>query len=217
MTGEHSRIGCDVVHVPTIESAIAAFGDRYLARVYTALERRQTSLEPERIAARFAGKEAVIKLLRPERDSSIPYTDIEIAVLPSGAPLVRLAGRAQLRAVQQGLSSFAISLSHDSGTAFATALCSARSHIARKETQMTSNAIRDILARYGGLRVEVSTLLDTDDLYEAGLSSHSSINVMLALEDELGITFPDDVLTKSTFASVAAISVTIESLAGVSS
>jgi acyl carrier protein len=62
--------------------------------------------------------------------------------------------------------------------------------------------IRDILAMHGKLAVDV-TALDTDaDLFEAGLTSHASVNVMLACEDEFDVEFPDETLTKATFSSV---------------
>jgi acyl carrier protein len=50
------------------------------------------------------------------------------------------------------------------------------------------------------------------DLYELGLTSHASVNVMLALEDEFDIEFPDEVLKKSTFASVCNIQQVVEDL-----
>jgi acyl carrier protein len=65
--------------------------------------------------------------------------------------------------------------------------------------------IRSILAEYGHLPVEVDKIRDNDDLYQAGMTSHASVNVMLALEDEFGIEFPERMLQKSTFESVAAI------------
>lgn len=65
--------------------------------------------------------------------------------------------------------------------------------------------IREVLAEHGRLPVDASTLGDGADLYQLGLSSHSSVNVMLALEDRFGIEFPDTMLRKSTFQSVAAI------------
>jgi acyl carrier protein len=65
--------------------------------------------------------------------------------------------------------------------------------------------IRLILAEYGHLPVEVDKIRDDDDLYQAGMTSHASVNVMLALEDEFGIEFPETMLQKSTFESVAAI------------
>jgi len=67
------------------------------------------------------------------------------------------------------------------------------------------DTIRTILAEYGHLPVEVDKIRDDDDLFQAGMTSHASVNVMLALEDEFGIEFPEAMLHKSTFESVAAI------------
>jgi acyl carrier protein len=65
--------------------------------------------------------------------------------------------------------------------------------------------IRDVLAEQGKLPVDLATLSDDDDLYAAGMTSHASVNVMLALEDAFDVEFPDEMLRKSTFASVSAI------------
>jgi acyl carrier protein len=65
--------------------------------------------------------------------------------------------------------------------------------------------IRGILAQYGQLPVEMEKLRDEDDLYQAGMTSQASVNVMLALEDEFEVEFPETMLRKSTFESVAAI------------
>jgi acyl carrier protein len=72
--------------------------------------------------------------------------------------------------------------------------------------------IRAILAEYGHLPMAVDKLSDQDDLYQAGLTSHASVNVMLALEDEFDIEFPEAMLRKSTFESVAAIRVALGEL-----
>jgi acyl carrier protein len=73
-------------------------------------------------------------------------------------------------------------------------------------------AIRGILAEHGHLPVEVDALRDDDDLYQAGMTSHASVNVMLALEDEFDIEFPEKMLRKGTFESVAAIRIAISEL-----
>jgi acyl carrier protein len=65
--------------------------------------------------------------------------------------------------------------------------------------------IRSVLEAQGHLPVSALTLKDDDDLYENGLSSHASVNVMLGLEDAFGIEFPDSLLRKGTFESVASI------------
>ncbi len=65
--------------------------------------------------------------------------------------------------------------------------------------------IREVLEEHGRLPESPSNLSDTDDLFDNGLSSHASVNVMLALEDAFDIEFPDALLRKSTFESISAI------------
>ena len=67
------------------------------------------------------------------------------------------------------------------------------------------DAIRRILAESGRLAVSAEALGDTDSLFEAGLSSMATVNVMLALEDRFGIEIPDRLLTRRSFESVATI------------
>lgn len=74
--------------------------------------------------------------------------------------------------------------------------------------------IRTILAEYGHFPVDVAKLRDEDDLYQAGMTSHASVNVMLALEDEFDVEFPEAMLRKSTFESVAAIRIALSELTG---
>ncbi|HXQ44599.1 MAG TPA: acyl carrier protein [Acidimicrobiales bacterium] len=74
--------------------------------------------------------------------------------------------------------------------------------------------IREILAEHARLPVEVSALDDDADLYQAGMTSHASVSVMLALEDTFDIEFPESMLRKSTFESVSAISAALTSLVG---
>ncbi|NNN03950.1 MAG: acyl carrier protein [Acidimicrobiaceae bacterium] len=72
--------------------------------------------------------------------------------------------------------------------------------------------IRRVLADHGKLAVDAAELGVDDDLYQMGLSSHASVNVMLALEDAFEVEFPDDLLTRSTFQSVASIRRALEGL-----
>ncbi len=71
--------------------------------------------------------------------------------------------------------------------------------------------VRRIVMDHG--RLSVVSLTDADDLYRAGMTSHSSVNVMLALESEFDIEFPDEMLTRDTFASIDAIAGAVGSLA----
>ena len=73
-------------------------------------------------------------------------------------------------------------------------------------------AIRAVLAEHARLAVDVTTLGDDTDLYAAGLTSHASVNVMLALEDAFDVEFPDRMLRKSTFGSVAVIRAALDEL-----
>ncbi|MBM7459080.1 acyl carrier protein [Rhodococcus coprophilus] len=70
---------------------------------------------------------------------------------------------------------------------------------------MTEQAIRKVLDEHAKLSVDATDLDLAADLYELGLTSHASVNVMLALEDTFDVEFPDELLRKSTFASVDSI------------
>jgi acyl carrier protein len=74
--------------------------------------------------------------------------------------------------------------------------------------------IRHILDTHAGLSVAASGFADDADLYAAGMSSTASVNVMLALEDEFEIEFPDSMLKRSVFESVAAIHGAVAELTG---
>ena len=65
--------------------------------------------------------------------------------------------------------------------------------------------IRKIIAEHGRLSVDVAGLTPDTDLYHAGMTSHASVNVMLALEDHFDIEFPDRMLKRSVFESIGAI------------
>jgi acyl carrier protein len=65
--------------------------------------------------------------------------------------------------------------------------------------------IRSVLSEHGRLAVDPSSIDENTDLFDAGMTSHASVNVMLALEDAFDIEFPESMLKKSTFESIAAI------------
>lgn len=69
-----------------------------------------------------------------------------------------------------------------------------------------NDKIRQAIRDHARLPVDVATLSDDADLYTAGMTSHASVNVMLALEDAFDIEFPDRMLKRSVFQSIAAIS-----------
>jgi acyl carrier protein len=70
---------------------------------------------------------------------------------------------------------------------------------------MMEETIRTILVENARLAVDIDSITDDTDLFGAGMTSHASVNVMLALEDAFEIEFPERMLKKSTFESVSAI------------
>ncbi|GCF08024.1 acyl carrier protein [Dictyobacter arantiisoli] len=72
--------------------------------------------------------------------------------------------------------------------------------------------IRTILKENARLPIDPSILSDDSNLYDAGMSSHASVNVMLALEDEFEVEFPARLLRRSVFASIANIETAVKEL-----
>lgn len=81
-------------------------------------------------------------------------------------------------------------------------------------SEETKVEIRRVLSEHARLPVEVDTLADDSDLFAAGMTSHASVNLMLALEDAFDLEFPDRMLTRSVFESITAIDSAIEELSG---
>lgn len=79
-------------------------------------------------------------------------------------------------------------------------------------TRSMSERIREILGEHARLPVDTATLSDHDDLYDAGMTSHASVQVMLALEEGFDVEFPDSMLTRSVFKSISSISTAIAQL-----
>jgi acyl carrier protein len=75
-----------------------------------------------------------------------------------------------------------------------------------------NDEIRTILKEHGRLALDASTLQDDSDLYQAGLTSHASVNVMLALEGAFDVEFPDRMLRRGVFARISTIRGAIEEL-----
>lgn len=72
--------------------------------------------------------------------------------------------------------------------------------------------IRSILKEHGRLSCDPETLADGADLYQAGMTSHASVNVMLALEGEFDIEFPDHMLKRNVFNTIASINAALDEL-----
>jgi acyl carrier protein len=74
--------------------------------------------------------------------------------------------------------------------------------------------VRAIVKEHGRFAGNVSSLKDNDDLYLAGMTSHASVGVMLALEAAFEVEFPDRMLKRSMFESIDAITRAVEELVG---
>jgi holo-[acyl-carrier protein] synthase len=110
--GRRVRVGCDVVDVEDIQDSLAAFGDRYLRKVFTAGEISDCEgrNQVHRLAARFAAKEAVIKAFA-QPDMAFPWREMEVT-RDGPLPLLRLSGTLAEQAQHQGWLSSSLSLSH---------------------------------------------------------------------------------------------------------
>ena len=72
--------------------------------------------------------------------------------------------------------------------------------------------IRDVIEKHARLALDPGTLSEHDDLYAAGMTSHASVNLMLALENEFDVEFPDRMLRRSVFESLASIRLALREL-----
>ncbi len=110
------RMGMDVVDIRRISESIDKFGARFVQRLFSQGEisyahsgEGQTA---QRLAARFAAKEAAIKAFSLS-EAGVNWRDIEVQKLPDGACRLALHGKAARQAKQLGVSEIALSLSHD--------------------------------------------------------------------------------------------------------
>jgi holo-[acyl-carrier protein] synthase len=115
-------VGVDLVAVEEVQAALAAFGDRYLERIFTAHELACATGEGEvragHLAARFAAKEAAMKALGPS-DHLPAWQSIEVHQEEGGRCTLLLSGHAAQLASRAHLREFAVSLSHEGGLAAA--------------------------------------------------------------------------------------------------
>lgn len=115
-----TELGIDIIKIERIAAALRRFGDRFANRVLTESEQRYVRNRPQNFAGRWAAKEAVSKVLGLGV-RGVGWRDIEILRLPTGAPSVRLHGRAARRAEQLGMGRVAVSISHEGDYAVAIA------------------------------------------------------------------------------------------------
>jgi holo-[acyl-carrier protein] synthase len=118
---KQAHIGTDIVEIPRLSEALARWGGRFLRRIYTSAEIDLCRGREESLAARFAGKEAVMKALAGE-GTGFFWKEIEILAEPSGKPILVLHGQTLEKARALGLAHLEISLSHSGGLAIAFVL-----------------------------------------------------------------------------------------------
>ncbi|HXY44768.1 MAG TPA: acyl carrier protein [Acidimicrobiales bacterium] len=79
------------------------------------------------------------------------------------------------------------------------------------EPSMTDE-IRRVVAEHARLSVPMAEVADDDDLYVAGMTSHASVSMLIALEEAFEVEFTEDLLLQSTFQSVNAIAAAVKGL-----
>jgi holo-[acyl-carrier protein] synthase len=117
--------GIDIVEVSRIAEMVREHGERFLDRCFTPAERAYSESgkrSDERLAARFAAKEAVLKALGTGWRSGIAWTDVEVVSLPTGQPEIRLHAKAAEIATELGIGRWLLSMSHTAEYAAASAI-----------------------------------------------------------------------------------------------
>lgn len=109
--------GVDILQVPRMAAAVERHGARLLERLFTPQELAYCGRRAERLAARFAAKEAVGKALgvgmRTLAREGIGWHEVEVVNNARGQPQVRLYGAAAVRAQQLGIVGWSLSLAHE--------------------------------------------------------------------------------------------------------
>ena len=117
------RVGVDLVSVESVRESLRTHGDRYLQRIFTPREvddcREEGVVSAERLAARFAAKEAAMKALRLPPSEGLDWRSIELVREADGWTWLRLTGRASELAGREGVTELAVSVSHEGGLATA--------------------------------------------------------------------------------------------------
>ena len=117
--------GIDLVDCPRIEAMIERHGERFVHRVFTAAEQAYAEANKnkiEKLAGRFAAKEAVLKLMGTGWRGKIAWTDIEIINNSSGQPEVTLDGEVEKIAGKLAIKHISVSITHTANFAIASAV-----------------------------------------------------------------------------------------------
>lgn len=121
--------GIDLVDFPRIKDMVEQHGKRFVNRVFTATEQAYAEANKgrmEKLAGRFAAKEAILKLMGTGWRGKIAWTDIEIVNNPAGQPEVKLSGEVEKIADKLGIKHISISITHTANFAIASAVALAK-------------------------------------------------------------------------------------------
>ena len=117
--------GIDLVDCPRIEEMVKRHGKRFVNRVFTAAEQAYAQANKnkiEKLAGRFAAKEAVLKLMGTGWRGKIAWTDVEVINSPSGQPEITLSGQIKKLAAESGIKHISVSITHTANFAIASAV-----------------------------------------------------------------------------------------------
>lgn len=121
--------GIDIAEVARIAAMRQDHGEKFLERCFTPAERAYAEggrRQDEHLAGRFAAKEAVLKALGTGWRDGIAWTDVEVVLLPTGQPVVRLHGKAAAIAQSMAVETWSLSISHTEAYAAASAIATSR-------------------------------------------------------------------------------------------
>ena len=117
--------GIDLVDCPRIEAMVERHGKRFIERVFTASEQAYAEANKngiEKLAGRFAAKEAILKLMGTGWRGKIAWTDVEVINNSSGQPEVTLSGEVEKIAGKLGIKHISVSITHTANFAIASAV-----------------------------------------------------------------------------------------------
>ena len=117
--------GIDLVDFPRIEEMITRHGERFANRVFTPAEQQYANSNKnsvEKLAGRFAAKEAVLKMMGTGWRGKIAWTDIEVVNDLMGRPEVKLTGEVAKIAAELGIKQISLSITHTANFAIASAV-----------------------------------------------------------------------------------------------
>jgi holo-[acyl-carrier protein] synthase len=123
--------GIDLVDCPRIEAMVERHGKRFIERVFTATEQAYAEANKngiEKLAGRFAAKEAVLKLMGTGWRGKIAWTDVEVINNSSGQPEVTLSGEVEKIAGKLGIKHISVSITHTANFAIASAVALTQSN-----------------------------------------------------------------------------------------